>query len=179
MSRVLPRRAGGLVLLALVSCAGPGEEARVRAAVDDVVRAAGKRDAAAVLARAAPDYADFEGRDKAAAERLVRSYFERFRGIVVHGLGSEVALGPGAGEAAVRLDVVLTTAAAEVFKRLAATSISLYRFRLNLKREQNRWLIVYAEWETIGPADLLAGSSKPLDRLYPKERRGARKGDLP
>ncbi len=173
------RLAGGLFVLALASCAGPGEEARVRASVGAIVRAAEKRDAEAVMSGVALDYADFEGRDRAAAERLIRSTFERYRGIVIHGLGSEVELDPAGKEAAVRLDVVLTNAAAEVFRRLAATSISLYRFRLNLRREQNRWLIVYAEWETIGPADLLTGSSKPLDRLYPKERRGARKGDLP
>ncbi len=170
MASALRRRAVGLLFLALASCAGPDEEARVRAAVGEVVRAAEKRDLDGVMTRTAPGYADFEGRDKAAAERLVRSYFERYRGIVIHGLGSEVVLEAAAGEAAVRLDVVLTNAAAEVFKRLAATSIALYRFRLRLRKESGRWLVAYAEWEPIGLADLLPGSARPLGKLYPKER---------
>jgi hypothetical protein len=170
MARAWRRRACGLLLLALAACAGPGEEARVRTSVAAVVRAAEKRDANEVMSRVATDYADFEGRDKAAAERLVRSYFERYRGIVIHGLGSEVEIQPSGGEAAVRLDVVMTHAAAEVFKRLAATSIALYRFRLELRKEEDRWLVAYAEWESIGLADLLPGSAKPLNKLYPTER---------
>ena len=175
MGRVRRRLAGGLLVLALSSCAGPGEEARVRASVAEMMRAAEKRDADAVMSRVASDFADFEGRDRAAAERLIRSYFERFRGIVIHGLGSEVEISSADAEAAVRLDVVLTNAAAEVFKRLAA-SIALYRFRLELRKEGKEWLVAYAAWEEIGLPDLLPGSAKPLEKFVPKRANHVRQG---
>lgn len=170
MMRTRRRLSGGLLLLALASCAAPGEEARVRESVADVVRAAEKRDLTGVMSRAAPDYADFEGRDRAAAERLVRSYFERYRWIVIRGLGSEVEIRPSGSEAVVRLDVALTSAAAEIFKRLAESSLALYRFRFELRREEERWFIAYAEWRPIGAADLLPGSTKTMEKLYPRDR---------
>ena len=82
------------------------------------VARAEKRDITAFAERLADDYADFEGRDKTGTIALVEEYFGRYRGIVMHLLSVRVErIDPG-GEAEARAELMLSSGAAEVLRRL-------------------------------------------------------------
>lgn len=156
-----------LAILGASACRPAGDEAMIRETLRKLVKAAGDRDADRVLAFLAEDYQDFAGRDKDATRNLIRSYFERYRGLSVRALSLSVEdLRPG-DAAVVGLDLVLTNVAAEVFTRLADASLDLYRFRLDLRRDVSGWLVAAAAWEEIGVADLLPGSDAALKKLFP------------
>ena len=159
--------AAALVIVTACSCRPPSEEARLKAFLKETVSLAEKGDLGAVMARLADDYADFEGRDKAATEALVRDYLRR-GGIGIHLLGARAeALEPD-GEASVQAEALMSSGPAEVFRKLIRYTGECYRFRLRLRRTTpSSWLIVSAAWESIPLSELLPESLAVLKKLFP------------
>jgi hypothetical protein len=153
----------------LVSSCGPAsEEARLRAFLKETVALAEKRDLAGVMARVAEDYSDFEGRNKAATEGLVREYFRR-TGIVIHLLGIRVEPAGTDGQAAVEAEALLSSGAAEVFRKLIRLAGECYRFEVRLaKAPDSRWRITWARWEAVPLSDLFPESLTVLKKLFPE-----------
>jgi hypothetical protein len=148
-------------------CSRPSEEARIREFLKQTMSLAEKRDLAAVMDRLTEDYADFEGRDKRATEALVRDYFRR-TGIVIHLLSVKVEAIEADGRASVRAEAMLSSGAAEVFRKLIRYAGDYYRFRLRLRRVRPAaWQVESAAWESVPLAELLPESLGVLKKLFP------------
>jgi hypothetical protein len=164
---IVPSILAALLAAAVPACRPPSEEARLKSFLKETVALAEKRDLAGVMARLADDYADFEGRDKPATEALVRDYFRR-GGIVIHLLGARIEALDPEGEARVEAEVLMSSGAAEVFRKLIRYAGECYRFRFRLRRAPpSTWQLVSAGWETVPLGDLLPESLAALKKLFP------------
>lgn len=161
--------AAGLLCLLTSFCGRPSEAARVRELLERSAARAERRDVGGLMDLFAPDYKDFEGRDKAGTVRLVTDHLARYRGVVVHVLGVEVGtIGPD-GRTEVTCDVALSHGAAEILRKLIRIGSEYYRFRLELRRDPaGEWRFTYAEWEPIDLADLFPESLTILKKLFPE-----------
>ncbi|HOW85373.1 MAG TPA: hypothetical protein P5119_07990 [Candidatus Aminicenantes bacterium] len=159
-----------LAVAAILSpaCRARSGEARIRSLLEEAVERAAKRDEAGLTRLLAPEYEDFEGRDAARTGKLLRGFFDRYRGIVVHLLG--VRIGPAAadGRVPVECEVSLSHGAAEVLRKLVRFAGTCYRFRLEVRPEPRAgWRFVSAAWEEVGPAGLFPESLDILKGLFP------------
>lgn len=154
--------------LLAAGCGTPSEEARIKEFLKKSVVLAEKREVGALMEHFSPDYSDFEGRDKAGAERLVGDYLGRFRGIVIHLLSARVD-GPGPdGRAAVECEMSFSHGAAEVLRKLIRYTGEYYRFRFDLdKTGKGEWRFAYAEWQPVDLLDLFPESREILRKLFP------------
>ena len=150
------------------ACGRPSEESRILGVLEKAMARAEKRDTAALMELFAPDYGDFQGRDKAGTLRLVTDYLERYRGVVLHLLGARVGE-PGAdGRVTVECEIVMSHGAAEVLRKLIRFTGEYYRFRIDLRRAgPGEWRFVYAEWDSIGLDGLFPESLEILRKLFP------------
>ncbi len=157
-----------LTLFALLACcSSASEEARVAKLMDRVGSLAEKKDLPGLLALLTDDYADFEGRDRAATEALLADHFRRRYGIVVHLLHTEIGdLGPE-GTATVRTDVVLSSGGAEVLRKVIRFAGELYRFKLDLRKTPEGWRVGRAEWTPSALNGLFPESLPVLRKLFP------------
>jgi len=149
-------------------CKDPSEEARIRAHIEGAASLAEKRDVEGLMSLFAPDYADFQGRDKAGTVRLVADYLDRYRGVVVHVLGVRLGeIGPE-GLADVECEIALSHGAAEVLRKLARVGNEYYRFGFSLRKDgAGEWRFAFAEWEAIGIPDLFPESLGILKKIFP------------
>jgi hypothetical protein len=151
----------------LASCRPPSEEAQIKAFLKETVALAEKKDLAGVMARLSEDYTDFEGRNKASTEDLIRDYF-RHSGIVIHLLAAQVGALEPDGTASVRAEAMLSAGAAEVFRKLIRYAGECYRFDLRLKKPLGGgWRVVSAGWEAVPLTELLPESLAVLKKLFP------------
>jgi hypothetical protein len=149
-------------------CGRPSEEARIREFLEDSAALAEKRDVDGLMDLFDPGYADFEGRDKAGTVRLITEYLDQYRGVVVHVLGVHPGTIGTDGRAEVECEVALSHGAAQLLRRLIRVGSEYYRFRFNLrKNEAGEWRFAYAEWESIGLAELFPESLEVLRKLFP------------
>ena len=149
-------------------CGRPAEEVRIREFLKKSVVLAENGEIAALMEHFSPEYSDFEGRDKTAAERLIADYLGGFRGIVIHLLSLHADLSGPDGRAAVECEMSFSHGAAEVLRKLFSTTGEFYRFRLNLEKAgKGEWRFVYAEWRSISLADLFPESLQILKKLFP------------
>ncbi len=167
-ARILPAMLAAAALLLPHGCGRPPEEELVRRIIKDAAALAQKRDLGALMDLLAPDYRDYQGRDKAAAQALIENYLRSFRGIVIHVLGVKVEITEPGGRAAVRTDMVLSSGAAEAFRKLARFTGDYFRFDLGLEKGPDAgWRISYAEWWSVSLTDLLPESLEALKELFP------------
>jgi hypothetical protein len=155
-------------LLALLACCSPrSEEARIDKLMDRIGSLAEKKDLSGLLALLADDYADFEGRDRAATEALLADHFHRRYGIVVHLLHTEIGgIMPG-GTATVEADVVLSSGGAEVLRKIIRFAGEFFKFKLDLRKTADGWRVGRAEWTRSSLAGLFPESLTVLKKLFP------------
>ena len=157
-----------VVCLLPAGCGTPSEEARVKEFLRKSVALAEKREVGALMESFLPDYSDFEGRDKAGAERLIGDYLGRFRGIVIHLLSSRVDEPGPDGRVAVECEMSFSHGAAEVLRKLIRYTGEYYRFRFDLdKTGKGEWRFAYAEWQSVDLLDLFPESREILRKLFP------------
>ena len=125
----------------LACCSAGSEEARIAKLMDRVGSLAENRDLPGLLALLTEDYADFEGRDRAATEALVADHFRRRHGIVVHLLHTEIGEVRPDGTATVEADVVLSSGAAEILRKIVRFAGEFYRFELELRKTPEGWRV--------------------------------------
>ena len=165
------RAAAIAAVLAVVSSAFPAES---RPMSRPSTRCSGVRGPGREEGRPRPDgtfrarLCGFRGRDPAGTLRLVTDYLDRYRGIVIHLLGARIGdVGPD-GRASVECEVSLSHGAAEVLRKLIRYTGEYYRFRIDLrKNERGEWRLTYAEWQSIGLAELFPESLDILKKLFP------------
>jgi hypothetical protein len=157
-----------VVCLLPAGCGTPSEEARVKELLNKSVALAEKREIRALMEFFASEYSDFEGRDKAATERLIADYLGRFRGVVIHLLSVRVDWPGPDGRAAVECEMSFSHGAAEVLRKLIRYSGEYYRFRFDLtKSGEGEWRFATAEWRPIDLLDLFPESREILKKLFP------------
>jgi hypothetical protein len=155
-----------LTLAALAACGASTPEAQITKFLNDSVARAEKRDITAFAERLADDYADFEGRDKTGTIALVEEYFGRYRGIVIHLLSVRVERIDPTGEAEARAELMLSSGAAEVLRRLMQYG-DCYKFDLRLARGPGgRWQIKSAAWQEVDRSGLLPESLRALEQIF-------------
>lgn len=173
-------RPAAAALLAIFVCCSPGsEEARIASLMGRIGELAEKRDLSGLLSLLTDDYADFEGRGRAATEALVADHFRRRYGIVVHILHAEIGEVRTDGTAAVRADVVLSSGAAEILRKIVRFAGELYRFELELRKTPDGWRVARAEWAPSSPRILFPESLPVLRELFPGTPEFAPEGGTP
>jgi len=151
-----------------LACVPRSDEARLRTFLNDTAVLVQKRDLAGVMSRLAGDYVDFEGRDKTGTESLLRDYF-RQTGIVIHVLGTRIGPVNADGQATLETEALVSSGAAEVFRKLIPFAGECYRFDVRLRRAPaSGWLIVSAGWESIPLTGLFPESLSILKKLFPE-----------
>ena len=149
-------------------CGAPSEEARIKEFLKKSVTLAEEKQIGALMECFSPDYSDFEGRDRADAERLIGDYLGRFRGIVIHLLSARVDVSGPDGRASVECEMSFSHGAAEVLRKLIRYAGEFYRFRFDLdKTGKGEWRFAFAEWQAVDLLDLFPESREILKKLFP------------
>lgn len=139
-----------------ISCGQKTDEDIILEFMGRISRYAEKKDIDSIMMNLAYDYSDFEGRDKWEAKEMIDGYFNQYRGIVIHVLSTRIEE-INLPEAFVQSEVVLSSGAAKVFRKLVRFSTENYRLNITLIKRDERWHIQYAEWKYVS-----------LDELYPE-----------
>jgi hypothetical protein len=160
---------GSLIAIAIVvlpSCAPKNDRALILALIERMGSLVEDKNTSGLLSFLDEDYKDFENRGKKETEAMIRDYFREYRGIVLHLLGTRIDE-LRAGEASVLTEVVLSSGAAEVFRKLFRAFGDFYRFDLKLRKAGEDWRISYAQWQNIGLNDLSPESLSLLKKIFP------------
>ena len=152
-------------IFVLPSCHRKTAEESLREWVQGVGERVEKKDARGLLDRIGEDYADSEGRSRQETAAMVESYFEKYRGIVVHVLACRIQIA-SPESAFVEVDVAVSSGAAEALRRLIRFSGECYRFRCRLRRAKGGWLATYAEWEPVDSENLFPDSVQMLKEIF-------------
>jgi hypothetical protein len=155
-----------IAIVALASCAPKNDRALILALLERMGSLVEDKDTSGLLSFLDEDYKDFENRGKKETEAMVREYFREYRGIVLHLLGTRIDE-IRAGEASVQTEVVLSSGAAEVFRKLFRAFGDFYRFDLKLRKVGEEWRISYAQWKNIGLNELSSESLSLLKKIFP------------
>lgn len=124
------------------------------------------RDTEALLARLTDDYRDHEGRDKSRTQDLLKDYFARYHGIVMHVLSTRLDSLDGS-QASIRTEVALSWGAAQILRKLLRFSTENYRFGLTLVKDGGEWKIQFAEWQNLSPDELFPESMSIFKKFFP------------
>ena len=155
-----------IAIVALASCAPKNDRALILAVLERMGSLVEDKDTSGLLSLLEEGYKDFKNRGKKQTETMVKEYFREYRGIVLHILGTRIDE-IKEGEASVQTEVVLSSGAAEVFRKLFRAFGDFYRFDLKLHRSGMEWRISYAKWEIIGLNDLSPESLSLLKKIFP------------
>jgi ketosteroid isomerase-like protein len=156
-------------LIGMSACVQKTDADLIMELVDDVGKLIEKKDLPGILNLLADDYSDFTGRTKGQTEDMVQSYFNQFRGIVIHILHTRIDE-IEAQQASIQSDVALSSGAARAFRKLIRVSTDNYRLRIKLIKKEDRWLIRYAEWTYIGLDELFPESLSILKKIFSDEK---------
>jgi ketosteroid isomerase-like protein len=152
----------------MIGCGQKTDEDLIRELMEDVGKCIEKKDLMGLLAFLSDDFSDFRGRNRSQTEDTVQSYFNQFRGIVIHILHTRIDE-VKAQEASIQSDIALSSGAARVLRKLVRVSTDIYRFKIKLIKKEDRWLIRYAEWTYIGLDELFPESLSILKKLFSDE----------
>lgn len=141
------RRIAAAALVALVACGRSGDPAAD--AVRDLARSAGRRDAGAIVARLAPDFAGPSGETPADVEAELRRLFAAYSSVDVEIEGLALERDPEFTLAR------FTAAFRGSVRRLGGMEALLpasarYRFELRLADAGGTFRVAHAFWEEIG-----------------------------
>jgi hypothetical protein len=150
----------------LSACSPKNDQARILELIDRIGNLVEDKNTTGLMSFLEEDYRDFENRGKAETETMVKDYFREYRGIVLHILGTRIDE-IKAGEASVRTEVVLSSGAAEVFRKLFRAFGDFYRFDFKLRKLGEEWRISYAKWQNIGLNELFPESLSTLKKIFP------------
>jgi hypothetical protein len=150
----------------LSACRPKNDQARILELIERIGSLVENKNAIGLMRFVDEDYKDFENRAKKETEAMVRDYFRNYRGIVMHILGTRIDE-IKEGEASVQTEVVLSSGAAEVFRKLFKAFGDFYRFDLKLRKTGEEWRISYAKWENVGLNDLSSESLSALKKIFP------------
>lgn len=135
-----------VAILVGAACGEKGDPAR--RTIDEIVAAAEKRDAAAVIERLAPDFQAADGSGRSDAEMTVRRYLAAYQRLGVRISDFQIERAAGAARARFRAELSGTPRNIGGLEGILPRS-STYRFDLRLApaSDGGRWLVTWASWE--------------------------------
>jgi hypothetical protein len=150
-------RRGGIPILALVcfalaGCGDPPDdpEGEIGLMIDNAASAAQAGDLERLQAFVSPDYADEEGRDRRAANFLLRGLLGRYRNVLVSVSNLRVQLiSSELATADMTVSLLARDSGRPVLTGIEADRLPL---RLALRREGGEWRVTRAEWRERVPS---------------------------
>jgi len=155
-----------MIGLTLVQCGGKSEEDLIREAVDQIGDYAENRNSSGVLSYLTENFTDHHDRPKEEIEELLEKYFNRYGGIVVNLLSTEI-ISISLPNAEVETEVALSSGAAKVFRKAVRYAGEFYHFKLSLVKEGETWRCRSASWENLTLQELFPESIKMMEELFP------------
>ena len=134
------------LLLAACSRDAASPEAQIQALVTQAQAAAEARDAPALRALIATDYADAQGNDYKAIENLIRLHLLRNQSIHLFTRTGAIAF-PQPDRAMVKVAAAMAGRPVASVGELAGVNADLYRFDLELVQRNGEWQVQRAAWE--------------------------------
>ena len=156
-----------LILLFAGCNQGKSDRELILELIESLESLAEKKYTASILDCLSDTFGDKEGHSKAEMENILNRYFEKYSGIVVNILSSQI-VDLKSDRARVETDVSLSSGAAKMFRKLIAYSGQTYRFSLRLIKKESGWKIDYAGWRYVYLEELFPESMKVLKKLFPK-----------
>ncbi len=153
-----------LLGMLLVSCGQVSEEQRLIGRFKYLAGLAEDKDTAGIMAALSPGYSDFEGRDKAATEEMIRGTFESYRGIVLSVLSVRLT-DLQAEEATMDAEVAFSSGPAQALRRLIRLGGECYRINIRWAKENGAWMAATAEWRPVDVIDLFPESREKLKTI--------------
>jgi len=134
--------------LFLVAGCGGGSDP-VRGTIDEIARAAEKRDAPTVMQRLSPDFQAADGTGRADIETALRGYFAGYEKLGVEISDLKIERAAGAARARFRADLSGKPRQVPGLDGWLPSTGS-YRFDLRLSPDvRGRWLVTWAAWEQV------------------------------
>ena len=142
------------LLIFVMGCSRPSDEAAIRAVVDKAVEAAESKDAGGFMKLISKDYKDDSGNDYNAVKGIL--LYQLFRSdnvrVFIRGLDVEIK----GDKAVVNAKAVLTRGAdVKGLKDIPPEAASVMMFSVVLRKEDCKWKAVAAKWEQTGVAGLI------------------------
>jgi hypothetical protein len=164
-------RFAALLLLVLSfcswGCSGKSEEDLILETIEEIGDYGEDRDKYGILSCISDSYSDDKERTKENIETLLEENFDKYQGIVVNILGTElIEVNPP--HANVEIDTAFSSGAAKMFRKLVRFSGHCYRFKVELIKEDDQWKVKSASWEYITEDELTSESAKILKELFPR-----------
>lgn len=137
-----------MLALLLVACSrdAGSPEAQIRARVSQAQTAAEARDAPALRALIADDYADAQGNDRKAMENLIRLHLLRNQSIHLFTRIGAITF-PQPDHAMVKVAAAMAGRPVTSVGELVGVNADLYRFDLELVQRGGEWQVQRAAWE--------------------------------
>lgn len=156
------------VLLVLYSwgCGGKTEEELIVETIHTIGDYAEDRDFEGIMDYISESYSDDEDRTVEEIGDLLADNIEKYRGIVVNILGTQVSeLKPTSAK--VETEVAFSSGAAQLFRKAVRYSGRVYRFNVDLVKENEKWRVRYASWDTVSEREMMPESRKIMKELFP------------
>lgn len=143
-------RAGLLAVVAatlFAACSGPsqGPEAELREWVQRGVAAVEAKQRRKLVAMISPAYTDARGQDRERIDNILRGYFFRMNSIELLTAIEDISI---MGETAA--EISMTVGMAGGHDGVFGFSADAYRFRLELEKHDDDWLLIAARWGELG-----------------------------
>lgn len=131
------------------ACHKETEEDRVNKVITSVQKAAEEKKIMTVLDQVSRAYRDPQERDYDGIKGLLAFYFYRHQKVRVYIPSREVTVTGAAATAS--FEAVLTGAApGETSGSVVPGALGVYRFNVDLRKEEGRWKVTSSQWERIG-----------------------------
>lgn len=156
------------VLLVFYSwgCGGKSEEELIVETIHTIGDYAEDRDFEGIMDYISESYSDDEDRTVEEIGDLLADNIEKYRGIVVNILGTQVSeLKPTSAK--VETEVAFSSGAAQLFRKAVRYSGRVYRFNVDLVKENEKWRVQYASWDTVSEREMMPESRKIMKELFP------------
>lgn len=157
----------GAALLWAAGCGGKTDEDVIRDTLRKTTVRAEKNDVDGVLETISENYSDDENRTKDDVEELLAEYMGRFRGITVNLLDTRF-VEMGVFSATVETDVAFSSGAGQLIRKIARVTGRSYRFKLEMKKENDDWKVTWATWELLEDTNEISKESlKAIEKVLP------------
>ena len=140
-----------LAVLCLTGCHKETDKDKVTNMIAAIQKAAGEKDAKAVLGHLSKTYHDPQGNDYNGIKGLLHFFFMKHRQVNVYIPNIDIAIENNAARAS--FQAVLTGAGgnhAETDRGLLPEALGVYEFNVALQKETDSWKITSAKWERMG-----------------------------
>ena len=150
-----------ILFFSLNSCKRDNTKKEIKRVIDKAVNLIQERKKDELLDLIDEEYRDPMGRDKEAIKEIMEKPSDRYRGIIIKVLGIHFT-SIEKTETRVAMDIAITNAVAQSFKKLRERFDEFYRIRLVFIKRGKNWKVKSADWGYILKEDLFKESLEIL-----------------